>query len=62
MQVFACFCLENNSLLAKKKFRGKGNKDAAVIAFKELHKVGLGELICEGSTRGTSEVGGVCAK
>lgn len=63
MTSLASFCLQLpgkqlnlSALLAKKKFRGKGNKDAAVAAFQELEKVGLGELISEGSSRGTSKV------
>lgn len=52
----AAFCLilpgerlHLTPLLSAKKFRGKGNKDAAIDAFKLLEKDGLGEVFTFGS-------------
>ena len=48
--------LHLSALLAAKKFRGRGNKEAAVLAFQEMDKAGLGSLITQESRRGTSAV------
>ena len=59
----ASFCLQLpgkqlhlSALLTAKKFRGRGNKEAALLAFGELEKAGLGELKTQMSHRGTSAV------
>ena len=49
--------LHLSALLAAKKFRGKGNKEAAVAAFQELEEAGLGQVEVEESRRGTTAVG-----
>ena len=51
--------LHLSALLTAKKFRGKGNKDGAVAAFREIADAGLGTLSTEESRRGTSAVSGV---
>ena len=51
--------LHLSALLTAKKFRGKGNKDGAVAAFREIADAGLGMLSTEESRRGTSAVSGV---
>lgn len=48
--------LDLSVLLATKKFRGRGNKDGALAAFRELEAAGLGNLKMTGSTRGASAV------
>ena len=40
-----CATLNLSSLLMRKKFMGKGNKEGAVEAFKGLQKAGLGQLL-----------------
>ena len=49
--------LHLSALLAAKKFRGRGNKDAAVAALQELEEAGLGKVEVEESRRGTAAVG-----
>ena len=46
--------LKLSSLLVKKKFTGKGNKEGAVQAFKDLQEAGLGQLIEIRAQRGTA--------
>lgn len=46
--------LNLSSLLMRKKFMGKGNKEGAVEAFKELQKAGLGQLLEVKAQRGTA--------
>lgn len=60
----AAYCLQLpgkklhlSALLAAKKFRGRGNKCAALNAFRELEVAGLGTLQSTESRRGTSAVG-----
>ena len=48
--------LHLSALLAAKKFRGRGNKVAALEAFRDLEAAGLGKLIMQDSRRGTSAV------
>ena len=48
--------LHLSALLTAKKFRGKGNKDGAVSAFREIASMKLGSLSTEDSRRGTSAV------
>lgn len=48
--------LHLSALLAAKKFRGRGNKAAAVAAFHALESAGLGKLEIKESRRGTSAV------
>ena len=48
--------LHLSALLAAKKFRGRGNKGAALAAFRELEAAGLGKLTVQDSRRGTSAV------
>jgi hypothetical protein len=43
-------------LLQAKKFRGRGNKEGAVAALKELERAGLGELEVNDMQRGTNSV------
>ena len=59
----ASFCLllpgktlNLSNLLAQKKFRGRGNKDGALAAFRELEEAGLGTLLSTHSDRGAKEV------
>ena len=60
----ASFCLSKlqgkrldlGSLLASKKFRGRGDKEGALVAFRELEKAGMGRLITSGATSGASSV------
>lgn len=63
----ASFCLQLpgkqlnlSALLTAKKFRGRGNKEAALLAFCDLEKAGLGDLITQESRRGTSAVRITC--
>ena len=49
--------LHLSALLAAKKFRGRGNKEAAVAALQELEEAGLGKVEVEESRRGTAAVG-----
>ena len=46
--------LNLSALLMKKKFTGKGNKEGAVEAFRELEKAGLGQLVEIKAQRGTA--------
>lgn len=48
--------LDISSLNSSHKFRGRGNKEGAVAAIKELEAAGLGVVKEERSTRGTSKV------
>ena len=48
--------LQLSALLAAKKFWGRGNKGAALAAFRELEAAGLGKLVIQESRRGTSAV------
>ena len=48
--------LNLSALLAAKKFRGRGNKAAALEAFRHLEAAGLGKLVMLDSRRGTSAV------
>lgn len=48
--------LHLSALLAAKKFRGRGNKVAALASFQELEEAGLGNLKVQESRRGTSAV------
>lgn len=59
----AAYCLQLpgrrlylSALLAAKKFRGRGNKGAALDAFHKLEAAGLGKLENKESRRGTSAV------
>ena len=59
----ATFCLllpgkqlHLSALLSAKKFRGRGNKEAALLAFRELERAELGNLVTQDSRRGTSAV------
>ena len=59
----AAYCLQLpgkrlhlSALLAAKKFRGRGNKSAALAAMRELEAAGLGKLESAESRRGTSNV------
>ena len=45
-----------SALLAAKKFRGRGNKGAALAAFHDLEVAGLGRLESQESRRGTATV------
>lgn len=44
------------TLLAKKKFRKRGNKEGAVSAFYKLEEEGLGKVMEIKGSKGTSEV------
>ena len=46
--------LNLSALLMRKKFVGKGNKEGAVEAFRELEKAGLGKLVEMKAQRGTA--------
>lgn len=48
--------LDLSALLANKTFRGRGNKEEALVAFRELENAGLGQPITSGATRGASSV------
>lgn len=48
--------LHLSALLAAKKFRGCGNKAAALAALHELEAAGLGKLVIQESRRETSAV------
>ena len=48
--------LDLSILLANKKFRGRGNKEGALVAFRELEAAGIGRLIAKTSIRGAPAV------
>lgn len=52
--------LDLSALLASKKFRGRGNKEGALAAFRALERAGLGKLITTCATRGASSVRAYC--
>ena len=49
------FFLENSPLNTAHKFRGRGNKDGAVAAIRDLEEAGLGSVIEYKATRGTKK-------
>lgn len=53
--------LDISALVKAKKYKGRGNKAAAVEACKKLQEKGFGELCELGSSRGTSMVSGKVA-
>lgn len=62
----AAYCLQLpgkqlhlSALLAAKKFRGRGNKIAALAAFRTLEEAGLGQFVTQESHRGTAAVSDV---
>ena len=48
--------LDISALNTAHKFRGRGNKDGAVAARRDLEEAGLGSVIEDKATRGTNKV------